>query len=252
MDLGELMIGADVSAQPQALLSLDSIMAEDIHQILPGFHKHLDDWRISLGPRSSAVSGRIVPDKLLTHKLCDDHKITWTSVRYGPGDVYFTRPDIPRRVPDHSSIVCRFLFPCLIGLQTDYSASVLAKEGLIPDIGQVYRERRLPAHTPPAGNPSLPDQGPYGLQSDLMLGEVTSIGGALTGQRKWDSYDVLTEVRTLLLEDPDRVEEIVKRARRVCLQKAVFIWQKVKAAEKHYYKTDSFFYQQEAAIKRGS
>ena len=93
---------------------------------------------------------------------------------------------------------------------------------------------------PPSGRTAAAYQNGPPFHTAVLLRSTSHIGDVLVGRRRWDSPQVLTQLRVLFGSDNAAAEELVSTIQNI-LKAYEEAWEELKAIERETYRDNSFF-----------
>ena len=99
----------------------------------------------------------------------------------------------------------------------------------------------IPCKKSPSGRTAAAYSNGPPFHAAVLLGSTSHIGDALVGRRRWDSPQVLTQLRVPFGSDDAAAEELVSTMRKNILKAYEEAWEELKAIEREAYRDNSFF-----------
>ena len=233
----------------QGSVSLDNETVESgCTEIVPGFHKHLEDWwtraheRLPEGTQNKGTGGWV-----------HDVSKLWSSedgTRYGDfipvpcqrGDVRVTKPEIVHgsTATTDSNAIRRTILPWYVGVQKDGVTLDNDQSETWLDLCAAYAQGTETQLTP-SGHPVLYGRIPFRFPAQVQMVAQSPVSRAIQCQTSWTDPAAVNQAALLL--GPDRAAAIrtIQQHRIQALRDCKAAFKQQEEAERKYFGPNSYF-----------
>jgi hypothetical protein len=227
----------------QGTVSLDDEEYGQCTQILPEMHKHIEEWWRRVNRRGINVDGFVhrIKDTMFNKDDAKHFNTNWTDVPCPRGAVRITLPHLPHGSHGPAECIRRTMLPWFVGIQEDHEALDTAESGSWSELSAAHRDLGRASATP-SGLAVRYGTIPYKFPAAVPLVGLGGVSDALIGRQRWDTPNVMREVRLLLGPDPAKAQEYIFKWRERAVAAVVSAFDGVVRAEKAAYRQRSYFY----------
>ena len=227
----------------QGTVSLDDEEEGQCTQIIPGLHKHIKDWWKRVDARDLRTESFVhrITKPMFDKSDADHFKTDWTDVPCRRGTVRITLPHLPHGSHGPTKCIRRTMLPWFVGIQEDHQSLDVAESGSWSELSNAHRDLTHASMTP-SGLPNRYATIPYKFPAAVSLVGLGGISDALVGRQRWDTPNVLREVRLLLGQDFVQTREYIRQWRKRAVAAVVTTFDDVVRTEKAAFRQRSYFY----------
>ena len=230
----------------QGGLSLINETSKNCTTLVLGFQKHAHEWYADLLARGEGdVTGETTDCKTL-YSPADKRKYgELVPIPCKRGDVRITLPEIIHGTTPRADGMRQTVLPWFTGISKDDPEHLDNKEAETwSQVAACHRDM-IPCKKSPSERTAAAYQNGPPFHAAVLLRSTSHIGDALVGRRRWDSPQVLTQLRVLFGSDSAAAEELVSTIQKNILKAYEEAWEELKAIERETYRDNSFFWLQE-------
>ena len=213
-----------------------------------GIHKRAREWYANLLARGEGdVTGGTTDCKNLCSPADRRKYGELVPIPCRRGDVRITLPEIIHGTTPRADGMRQTVLPWFTGICKEDREYLDNKEfETWSQVAACHRDM-TPCKKSPSGRTATAYQNGLLFQAAVQLWSTSYIGDALVGQRRWDSPQVLTQVRVLFGSDDAAAKELVSTIRKNIVKAYKANWEELKAIERETYGDKSFFWLQESS-----
>jgi hypothetical protein len=243
VNIGQLAGSGRGASMIQGTVSLDNESKDDCTEILPGMHRHIQEWHGVLAERglSSAALVHRVEGNMFTSEDEKRFGTQWTSQPCQSGQVRVTLPHLPHGACGPAKGVRRTMLPWFCGLQNDLETLEVVEGGTWSELSVAHRDM-VAARFSPSGLANRYGAIPFAFPAAVRLKGLGDLSDALVCQERHNKSTVMLEKRLLLTGAKADVDAYLDRWRKEAVNRVCEAFELVKETEMEEFGEKSYFY----------
>ena len=242
LDLGleQLVRTQSTASWISSKIALDSDPTDGGIIVVPGFHKHIEEWHSRLEVRHDDLS---LVTKDCANIYNEQDRAEWGEPVYRPIqalDLRIMRPEILHGSPVSTKDNSRTLSAWHVGIDESHEHLDIDNFTSWSDLAACHRDLEAPV-TDPSGHTLWFGRPEHRFPGAVVLESSSALGDALVGRRKWSDPQVIQERNILLGDDDHKASAYVAAVRSRMLTKYNEAFQALEPMERAAFKDLSYF-----------